>query len=315
MSTTSQDLAPIAFLAYKRPLTTLQALYTLGRCPEAASSELFIFCDAPRRDTDRRDVQLTRELVARYSPCERTVIIEAERNLGLARSIISAVSRLCASHGRVIVLEDDLLASRGLLAYMNEALRRYAQNERVMTVSAHALDCGVPESRAVLLPLTTTWGWATWARAWSHFQETPTDVARLRDARFRRHFNLDGAYDYATMLERQLAGQIDSWGIRWWWTVHGRDGLGVFPRQSLVTNIGAGIGATHTLEHDPMLSPKSFDLDNEIHSWPSSETVDVAAFADWRHSLRELGPTRTWASRVRRFAGRGATVLRRPFGG
>src|SRR5207253_2516275 len=118
---------------------------------------------------------------------------ESEVNRGLARSVIDGVTRLCGSHGRVIVLEDDLLVSRGFLAYMNEALDRYARHERVMQVAGYSLDAFRPEPRALFLPIATSWGWATWARAWSHFQEQPVALERLLDPGYRRGFDMDGS--------------------------------------------------------------------------------------------------------------------------
>ena len=199
-------------MAFKRPLATLQALYTLGRCPEAGDSELFVFCDAARNDAERRDVALTREVVRSRQWCRRVEIVEAERNQGCARSVTEATTQLCNSHGRVIVVEDDLLVSRGFLAYMNEGLQRFADEDRVMLVSGHSPDAFAAEPRSMFLPIATTWGWGTWARAWARFDKSPQDLNRLNEPEFRLSFDLDDSFDYTGMLRAQLAGQIDSWG-------------------------------------------------------------------------------------------------------
>lgn len=301
------SLAPIALLAFKRPLTTLQTLYTLSRCPEAARSELYVFCDGPRHDGERRDVEHTREVIRSHPWCGRVEIVEAERNRGLARSVIGAVTRLTGSHGKVIVLEDDLLVARGFLAYMNEALSRYTQDERVMTISGHNFDLAPAAPRAVFLPLSTTWGWATWARAWARFQEQPLGLERLDDPAYRRAFDVDGTYGYSNMLRAQLAGRVDSWGIRWWWSVLHHRGLGLFPMRSLVRNIGAGAGATHTSAETPLLASASFGLDNDITEWPAEVRVDEAAFAAWKSFVRAAqAQPETLRARARRLASRAA---------
>jgi hypothetical protein len=213
-------------------------------------------------------------------------VVESEQNRGLARSVISAVTRICGTHGRVIVIEDDLLLARGFLKYMNEALRRYADDERVMTVSGHTFDAYSPEPRAVFLPTTTTWGWATWARAWAHFQETPRGLERLDSPAYRRAFDLDGSCDYSRLLWMQMAGKVDSWGIRWYWSVREKRGLGLFPMTSLVRNVGIGVGSTHTFSAGPTLEARSWALDNAIAQWPSEVSVDEAAFEAWKAYLR-----------------------------
>jgi hypothetical protein len=99
---------------------------------------------------------------------------------------------------------------------------------------------------AVFLPFTTTWGWATWRRAWDLFDSTATGWGELRvDRNLRRQFNLDGCYDYSTMLEQQMAGLRDSWGIRWYWSVFRHSGVTCFPPVSLVRNTGMDGSGTH----------------------------------------------------------------------
>lgn len=305
-------LAPIVLLAYKRPLTTLQTLYSLSRCPEARDAELHVFCDGPRRDADRRGVMQTREVVRAMPWCGRVEIHESDANRGLARSVVSAVTEVCERHGRVIVLEDDLLVSRGFLAYMNEGLRRYAGDPRVMTISGHTFDSLPPAPRAGFLPVCTTWGWATWSRAWARFQPHPEGLHRLQDPAFRRSFDLDGAFDYSGMMANQLAGRMDSWGIHWWWSVHHHQGLGLFPRQTLVKNIGGGESATHSEAGSPLLRADSFDLDNEITQFPEAAVVDGEAWEAWKDLLRATRPPSGLRARARRAASKIlARVVRR----
>lgn len=311
--TTTGDLAPIALIAFKRPMTTLQTLYTLSRCPEAERSELFVFCDGPRNEGERRDVELTREVIRSHKWCGRVEIVEAEQNRGLARSVIAAVTRLCDSHGRVIVLEDDLLVSRGFLAYMNEALRRYAEEERVMQVSGHCFDIDPQAPRPFFLPLVTTWGWGTWKRAWARFQERPLDVERLQDRAYRRAFDADGSYVFSGMLEAQLAGRVDSWGIRWMWSVFHHQGRVLFPGRTLVKNIGAGEGATHT--HSGMdlssLTSRTFGLDNEARPFPDRVEIDQAAYEAWKRYLNRTLPRPRLRTRARQLVRDAIAELRR----
>jgi hypothetical protein len=40
------------------------------------------------------------------------------------------------------------------------------------------------------------------------------------------------------MLQRQMKGNLDSWGIRWYWSVFKNNGLTVFPPSTLIENKG-----------------------------------------------------------------------------
>ena len=92
---------------------------------------------------------------------------------------------------------------------------------------------------AFLLPVTTTWGWATWQRAWQHLSWLPKDLEVAKhDEEWLRMFDLNKTCTFSTILEDRLAGRNDSWGILWWYAVSRRNGLVVYPKQSLVWNGG-----------------------------------------------------------------------------
>lgn len=240
-------LAPVALFAYRRPEHTRRALASLARNPEFAHSPLHIFCDGARRADEQAAVDATRA-VARVWPHPAKVLHEAPVNRGLAASIVGGVGELCAAHGRVIAVEDDLVVAPVFLDYMNRALERYADSEQVMQVSGHMFPLELPEScaGAVFLPFTTSWGWATWQRAWAHFDPSMTGFDRLAGSvLLRRRFDLDNSYPYFSMLRKQRAGKIDSWGIRWYLSVFVRDGLVLYPRCSLVSNEGFDGSGTH----------------------------------------------------------------------
>jgi hypothetical protein len=282
-------LAPIAFFAFRRPATTQQALTSLSRCPGAAQSDLHVFSDGPRGPADVEAVAQVREIVRAQRWCSRLELHEAEQNRGLARSVIDGVGALCASHGRVIVLEDDLLVSSGFLAYINRGLDEYQDAQPVLQISGHSFPFAPPEPRAVLLPLATTWGWATWARAWALFEERP-DLAPLRDPAVRRAFDLDGAYPYSRMLERQLAGELDSWGVRWWWQVHRHGGLGLFPLRTLVRNVGVGDLATHTRWESALTDSPEWHADAGVDQFPARLEVDQELLRRWQQCVRDRRP-------------------------
>jgi hypothetical protein len=267
-------LAPIALFAFRRPWSTLQSLFALSRCPESGDSELTIYCDAPRSSKDQENVALVREIAHSRTWCGRTRVIERSANLGLARSIISGVGELCESHGRVIVLEDDLLVAKGFLAYMNAALERYADEPRVAQISGHQFPIGFPPGTSAFLPVTTSWGWGTWQRAWASFEEHP-DISPLRSASVRWAFDQQGTYPYSGMLLDQMAGRGDSWAIRWNWSVFRSQKLILHPSCTLVRNIGFGGEATHTRRRTSTLMVDGWHPDAPPPALPASESVCI----------------------------------------
>ncbi len=240
-------LAPVVVFAYRRPDHLRNTLTSLMRCEGFGQSPVIVYCDGPR-DTDETVVVMATRDLARSMLGEHAEYHFSEVNLGLSRSVIAGVSDVVGRFGRVIVVEDDLELSPAFLTFMNQALNHYADDERVFQVSGYMFD--VPELKAsasaLFLPFTVSWGWATWRRAWDQFDTRASGWEALRsDTNLRRRFNLDGTYDYATMLVRQMEGLRDSWAVRWYWAVFKANGLVLFPPVSLVSNSGFDGSGTH----------------------------------------------------------------------
>jgi hypothetical protein len=243
------EFAPIAIFAYKRVEPLAKVLTTLEACPEFRRSPVFLFLDGPKSDADRAQIVAVRAMV-RERLRDNMTLIEASSNQGIYRSIVDGVTRICNEFGRVIVIEDDVVVSPVTLAWLNQGLQSFADEPRVWQISAHQLPVPEFESRneGVFLPLTTSWGWATWKRAWDRFDPTVGDWLTLgRDPETRRRFDLDFSYPYSELMEAQLSRPVRDWDwdVRFWWNVYSNDGVSLFPPRSLVVNIGFDESATH----------------------------------------------------------------------
>lgn len=241
------SLAPIALFAYRRPSHLQRTLEALRRNPQASSSRLLVFSDGPKKPANETAVRQVREYVRTISGFGSLEIVERDGNLGLANSIIDGVSTTCRKYGRVIVLEDDLIVSPHFLEYMNASLDQYEHDDRVMQISGYMFPLEADlEEDAIFLPLTTSWGWATWDRAWRHFDSSCAAWSRIKADNMKlKAFDLGGVYPYSSMVEAQLRGEIDSWAIRWYMSVFVHKGLVLFPRRTLVHNSGLDGSGTH----------------------------------------------------------------------
>ena len=254
--------APIAFFAYNRPGHTRKSLESLAANEGAAESELFIFCDGPKKPEDEEAVREVRMLVKSRKWCGKVNIVERNENLGLADSIIGGVTDIVNRYGNVIVLEDDLVIAPCFLKFMNEALEYYINEKKVMQISGNMFDV-VVESKAdaIFLPFTTSWGWATWERSWKHFDPIMSKYNKLKkDKALRYKFDIEGAYDYFNMLESQIKGNIDSWAIRWYLSVFMMGGLTLYPVRSLVRNIGFDGSGIHCTTSSFKQNPENFEI-------------------------------------------------------
>jgi hypothetical protein len=242
------ELAPIALFTFKRPQHTKRTLETLAANPEFERSPLHIFCDGARRAGEQGEVDEVRELVRQW-PHPAKHISFAAQNQGLSKSIRAGVTELCERYGRVIVVEDDLVLSPIFLRYMNDALSRYENCIDVMQISGHnfPLNAEVPHE-AFFLRLTTSWGWATWKRAWIRRSQDKRDAEDVTATIASRYaFDFGGTYPFSRMLTDQIRGKNDSWAVWWYLNVYKAAGLTLFPAKSLVQNGGFDGSGTHGL--------------------------------------------------------------------
>jgi len=240
-------LAPITLFVYNRPAHTRRAVEALLRNELARDSDLIIYSDAPKPPEAAGTVREVRDYIRTIGGFRSVRIVGRDRNWGLADSIIDGVTTVLNKYGRIIVLEDDLLVSPHFLEYMNASLDQYEHDNRVMQISGYMFPLSADlEEDAIFLPFTTSWGWATWGRAWRHFDASCAAWSRIKaDDMKLKAFDLGGVYPYSSMVEAQFRGEIDSWAIRWYMSVFAHKGLVLFPRRTLVHNSGLDGSGTH----------------------------------------------------------------------
>jgi hypothetical protein len=222
---------------FKRPDHTRRSLESLALNPEFAESPLVIYCDGARNEAEVAQVEEVRQLVRDW-PHPNKTIIERDRNWGLANSIIDGVTQQCNAQGRVIVLEDDMVVSKFFLNYMNAALVKYQDDDRVISIHSYSFPIeGLPE--AFFIKGASCWGWATWKRGWDLFEADGKKLYdELANKNLMHRFNINGAYPYRRMLLDQIHGRNDSWAVRWYASALLHDKLTLHPGRTLVSNIG-----------------------------------------------------------------------------
>ena len=242
--------APILLFTYNRPAHTRLALEALLNNELCSESELFVFSDGYKNDNDKKAVLEVRELIRSIEGFKQVHIIENAHNLGLAKNIIEGVTRVVEKYGKVIVLEDDLITSRYFLTFMNEALEKFQDEEKIGHIHAYCFPISnLPD--AFLIRWVGSWGWATWRRAWKQFN--PDGKALLDEIKRKKlikSFDLNGNYPFTRMLKRQVGGVNNSWAIRWYASLFLINMLSVNAGKSMVENIGFDGSGTHSGEDD-----------------------------------------------------------------
>lgn len=272
-----QNFAPIALFVYNRPQHTERTLKFLKQNELASESRLFIFSDGFKSAADEKGVLEVRELLKNIEGFKSVEVIERKENMGLANSVITGVSRLVKDYKQVIVLEDDLITSPHTLTYFNESLEKYRNEERVMHIGAymyHLKDNNLPQS--FFYRAASSWGWATWERAWQHFEPNIDVLLAQFDAKKKADFSIDHKMNFWKQMQDFKKGKINSWAIRWYASIFLKGGLTLNPAQSLVNNIGndgTGIHSGISEIYNVIINPKP------ITEFPTEIKENEAAYS------------------------------------
>ena len=293
-----QTFAPIALFVYNRPKHTARTLKFLQQNSLAAESRLFVFSDGAKSQADEENVQEVRELLQNIDGFKSVEIILRPQNMGLANSIIDGVTKLVKTYKQVIVFEDDLITSPHTLTYFNEGLTRYKENNKVMHLGAYMYplkNAQLPET--FFYRAATSWGWATWERAWQHFEPNIDTLIAQFDKKKIKDFSIDGRMNFWKQVKDYKNGKNNSWAIRWYASIFLKGGLTLNPAHSLVNNIGHDGSGIHSGINDiynVIINPK------RITHFPEEIKENEVAYAAIKEFLTHRKGT-FW-ERLKRFA-------------
>lgn len=286
--------APVALFTYNRPSHLERALESLERNRGFSDARVFVFSDGARRPEDEARVQRVRDLLQCWRK-SNVEMVASPANRGIAASIRHGVRRLTEKFGRVIVLEDDLVTGPHFLEFMNEALERYEHEPRVLQISGFGYGRGIASAPdCFFTPIASSWGWATWRRAWDGFlasEGRAFDELR-RSYSARRRFDQGSQYPLYYMLRRSARRQLDSWAIWFQAYVFQESGLVLWPAETLVKNIGidgSGVHAKWTRKTAARIDGEPSRV--RVHTFPASVEVDPE---HWREIRAVLDRGRPW---------------------
>ena len=236
--------SPLVLFTYKRLSVTQRVINALLMNPEARYTNLIVYSDGPKNAEDDQILEV-REYLRSLSGFNSIELIFRERNLGLAASFIKGITEVLDRFDSAIFIEDDNLVSPCFLAFMNNALEVYKDDERVSCISGYTYPIWPQQRRPFFIRGADTWSMATWRRSWQHFcSDARLLKAELENRNLVTKFSIDG-FRFYHMLESQIRGEIDSWGVRWWTSAFVKDMYCLYPHEPLCVSIGYGEDSVH----------------------------------------------------------------------
>lgn len=241
------DKLPILVLAFNRADHVQKAMEPIRKYQP---SRLYLECDGarPHKEGEKEAVEATRKMMLEMVdwPCEVKTLFR-EENLGCANAVNDAITWFFEQEENGIICEDDIIFSPDFFKLCEELLPRYANEERIMQISARNTSKRTDINNTyVYAQCFHCWGWATWRRAWKKMDMSMSAVDRVSALYLVKHLGL-----FRGLMMRKLfvngrkhLATFSSWATRWYLTILDHDALVICPGVNLAINIGMDVG-TH----------------------------------------------------------------------
>lgn len=245
----------VLFLVFNRPDTTKKVFAAIRA---AKPPKLYIAADGPRSDrpSDKEACEEVRAIATTVDwPCEVKTLFR-EHNLGCKMGVSTGINWFFENEEEGIILEDDVLPLPSFFPYCDELLARYRHNDQVWMVSGSNLisDQIDPQASYFFSRNALIWGWASWRRAWQHYDVHLQDWPQLKQEEWlgRVFANQPLLISHWTYLFNELyAGKRNTWDYQCAYTCWRIGALTITPAENLTENLGFGENATHTSSQKP----------------------------------------------------------------
>ena len=292
---------PVLFLMFNRPDTTRQVFEAIRK---VRPKQLFIAADGPRdnRPDDIEKCRQTREIVSHIDwDCEVKTLFR-ESNLSCKYAVSEAIDWFFDNVEEGIILEDDTLPDSSFFFFCQELLARYRTDTRIMHIGGANFQLKKKRGNAsyYFSNYNHNWGWATWRRAWKHY-----DVKLTEYHHFVRSNKIDSIMQNKLQKQYWLdtfnntkTGELNTWDHQWTFAIWDNAGISILPNTNLVLNIGFGDASTHTRQANRRYSLVTMgNISHIIH--PEEVIVDTKADDFTFNIFFKSSPTLT--NRIRNF--------------
>lgn len=272
---------PVALLIYNRPDHTRRVL---ERVADYKPRRLLVVADGPKAERDIEACMAARAVIDHVTwDCE-ILTNYSDVNLGCKVRVSSGLDWVFSLCEEAIILEDDCVPNASFFPFCEQLLDRYGHDDRVMTISGCNLQGGHVrgDGSYYFSRYPTCWGWASWRRAWEHYDVSMDAWTVLRDSPW-----LGGLVDseaevsyWRDIFDQTARGEVDTWDYQWVFACWSKGSMAVVPNVNLVSNVGFGDRATHTIDpFSPLARLPTIDVVFPLEH-PSKVRSDVGA-DDW----------------------------------
>ena len=241
---------PVVLFVYKRLTTTIEVF---NKIKSTKPKVFYLIADGPKNKDENEECNLVRNFIEDNINWKcKFVRLYATSNMGLANRIRTGLDHVFSHEDKAIILEDDTLPDHSFFSFCENLLTYYNDNHSVGHISGcnHYPLAFKNDTSYCFSSVINIWGWATWKRAWKHFDLQMPSWNNLNKHDFLKQWCLDSVkrkgmkrmFDLHCLNEDPWA-----WSYQWTYACYANKLLSVMPRVNLVSNLGIGPSGTNTV--------------------------------------------------------------------
>ncbi|EAZ88810.1 class I SAM-dependent methyltransferase [Crocosphaera chwakensis] len=245
--------APVAVFIGHRPELTKKVLEAIAK---VSPQTLLIFSNGSASIQEEANCQKTREVIQEiHWDCEILTYL-SDTYLEHHERIETALNWIFSQVEEAVILEEACYASPSFFAFCEELLRYYRQDERIAHINGIKGYQGssVVEDGYYFSQYPHYLGWATWKRAWQHYDSELKQWPEVQTADL-----LKGVFDdpqeqeyWTRQLRAAFRGELKDGTLAWNLACWSQHGMAIAPSVDLIVAL------------DQVPYPKFYPIFNEV---------------------------------------------------
>jgi hypothetical protein len=246
---------PVLLVFFVRPDTFKQVF---DQVKIARPSKLFLFQDGARQGnkTDKENIQKCRTILKEIDwDCEVHEFFP-DFNYGVDSCVYAAMKWAFSYVDKLVILEDDIVASQSFFKYADELLVKYENDDDIAMIGGmnHLENYDSVDTSYIFAESCAIWGWATWKRFFDEWDRKLSFLndedslnllkKRMKRRKFEIHLNKGLKVRNKAIKNKNIAS-FEASSI--FASVMGKKSA-VVPTKNLITNIGIGADAFHATD-------------------------------------------------------------------
>ncbi len=241
-------MTPIVVFAYNRAEILERSLKFLLESDNLHKHKIYFFVDGYKNEFDKAKVNKVLELIKTFNFNNKEIIF-SKVNKGLKTSVKLGLDFIFEKYHKAIILEDDICVSKDFLNFHNDFLEKYENNSKIWSISGYTIPnffIKFFKCEYFMVQRASSWGWSTWRSRWQKVNWEQNLLLEELNKKFLKYHFTSG--DKIRMLVREFNGESSSWAIIWDFNQFLNNSFTIYPKKSLVDNIGFDGSGVHSKE-------------------------------------------------------------------